>query len=319
MKGLNEDNKAWVLLSIDERDAIKLNLGLQKSTWEASEIMGKSHYKYLEILGRAKAIFKMFSEYFEITGDQLIPDSIELDEDFRDYMESTITYRMKVREATNELKNKYSTEADRALMIKKNMQKLKESGTLMGNQCFELILEFDRWNNFRILPNELQEPHAFKRRNKKRIQKYLNNLTNLESFVISSIKQKYALKTPKGDSLYFALPIKNTLELSEILYIDRTELSMERFTKAGLFLFANPENAKEFLSIVTDYFGKDKKHCKEGQIFWPRLREVIKYAVNFNDIERLNPHRKNLSEATKNLDKAKVRNFKNKLAKDTQK
>lgn len=316
MKSLNMDNKAWMILNEDEKQAIKLNLGLQKSTWAASEIMGKSHYKYLEILERAKSIFKIFSEYFDLYNDALIPMDIEVEEDFERYIESVILDRMKVREATNDLKDKDLRKPEnRDLMLVKNMQYLRSLNSINANNLFDLIKNFDRYNNFRVLPAAIQEPHAFKRRNKKRIKKYIENLLQLDDFIITSIIQRYSLKRPKGDSLYFALPQKNRLELSRIIIIKRDEVIIKRFTDAGLFLFPVPDYAKEFLEIVTDYFGKDIKHCKEGQIFWPRLREIIKNAINYDEIENLIPGRKYLPEATKNLDRSIVRNYKNNLNK----
>lgn len=313
---LNEDNKAWMILSADERMALKLNLGLDKSTWQASEIMGKSHYKYLEILSRAKKMFKIFSDYFETYEDNLIPEDLGAEDDFIHYIESVITFRMKVREATNELKNKtYKTQSGRDAMVTKNIQYLHSLNSLRAEAAIELIKEFDRWNNFRILPGLLQEPHAFKRRNKKRVQKYINNLLNLDPWVISTIKQRYAIKTPNAESLYFPLPLKNKKELSKILYIRRDALTLDRFTDAGLFLFNRPETAMEFLNIVIDYFTLENKHCKDGQIFWPRLRIIIQSAVNYSDVERIAPNRKLIEDAHKNLDKAIVRNYQKKTQK----
>lgn len=310
MRTLDEDNKAWNILSNDEKTALKLNLGLSKSTWQASEIMAKSHYKYLEILGRAKKIFKIFSEHFEMYNDVLIPEDIGLESDFESFIESVIIYRMKVREASLELKNKdYRNQSSRNEMIVKNMQYLQSLSSIQADDTYCLIKEFDRWNNFRILPDELQEPHAFKRRNKKRIQKYINNLLNLEPWVITTIKQNYSLKNSNGTSLYFALPVRNRMELSEIIHIKRDDVAIQRFTDAGLFLFTIPDHAMEFLTIVTDYFGKSYKHCKDGQIFWPRLRVIIQKAINFNDIERMVPGRKILETAAKNLDQIKVNNY----------
>lgn len=317
MRTIDDQNKAWGILTEDEKTAITLNLGVGKSTWSASDIMGKSHYKYLEILERAKKIFKMFQEYFEKYGDYLIPVGVEVDEDFERYLEAVIIDRMKIREAMKELKDaRYISQADRESLVNKNMAKLKSYNTDSANDLIDLIKEFDRWNNHRILPVELQEPHAFKRRNKKRIQRYLNNLLELEDWLVMSIVKNYSLKTPRGDSLYFALPQNKKLELSKIIIIKRDEVAIKRFTDAGLFLFTQADHAKEFLEIVTDYFSKEERHCKEGQVFWPRLRVVISKAINFNEIERIAPNRKNLQEATKNLDKAITRKYHEKKGKE---
>lgn len=58
--------------------------------------------------------------------------------------------------------------------IERNMKWLKESEDEWDKDTLRLILEFDRWNNFRILPRMLQQPSAFKRRSNKRTR-YTSN------------------------------------------------------------------------------------------------------------------------------------------------
>lgn len=59
------------------------------------------------------------------------------------------------------------------------MKRLKESEDEWDKDTLRLILEFDRWNNFRILPRMLQQPSAFKRRSNKRIR-YTSNISLIE-------------------------------------------------------------------------------------------------------------------------------------------
>ena len=42
-------SKAWQILNKDEKTALMLTFNQKKSSWEAGDIMDKSHYKYLEI------------------------------------------------------------------------------------------------------------------------------------------------------------------------------------------------------------------------------------------------------------------------------
>lgn len=56
------------------------------------------------------------------------------------------------------------------------MKRLKESEDPWDLDSMRLILEFDRWNNFRILPRMLQQPSAFKRRLNKKDKIYIKYL-----------------------------------------------------------------------------------------------------------------------------------------------
>ena len=57
--------KAWDMLTDLERNSLYLQMSQGQSSWEAGEILGVSHYKYLELRERSVKFFKMFSEYFE--------------------------------------------------------------------------------------------------------------------------------------------------------------------------------------------------------------------------------------------------------------
>ena len=69
---MNEiQNKAWNLLTEKEKQALTLGLGYAKSSWEVGEMMGLSHYKFLELKERAERFFKLF----EITYEGFITES----------------------------------------------------------------------------------------------------------------------------------------------------------------------------------------------------------------------------------------------------
>ena len=161
-------SKAWGLLTEEEQTALKLQLGLGKSSWQASEIMGKAHYKYLEIKKRGEKFFKMFQEHFDYYSDDLIPEECldHLDPDFIEFLIQVIIHRKKVNEAITETKsNRLLVGEIRDKIITKNMAYLRNSDSLEAKSLYNIIMDFDAWNNFRVLPKELQEPHAFTRRN----------------------------------------------------------------------------------------------------------------------------------------------------------
>ena len=89
---MNEiQNKAWNLLTEKEKQALTLGLGYAKSSWEVGEMMGLSHYKFLELKERAERFFKLFEGYFSKYPSLVRPNS--LDDRFRDFIEGIIEKR----------------------------------------------------------------------------------------------------------------------------------------------------------------------------------------------------------------------------------
>lgn len=76
--------------------------------------------------------------------------------------------------------------------IERNMKRLKESEDEWDKDTLRLILEFDRWNNFRILPRMLQQPSAFKRRSNKRIR-YTSNTYLIEYLIGCTLNSEKGL------------------------------------------------------------------------------------------------------------------------------
>ena len=84
--------KALKILKEEEKASLSLQLSHSKSTWEAGEILNRSHYKYLEIFERAKKFFKMFTEHYDFYPDFFPPD-IVLKQEFKDYLTQVILNR----------------------------------------------------------------------------------------------------------------------------------------------------------------------------------------------------------------------------------
>ena len=70
--------KAWECLTEQEQNSLFLNLSKGLSTRETGEILGVSHYKYLEIKARAEKLFKLFSDYFELHPSLVIPNRLKI-------------------------------------------------------------------------------------------------------------------------------------------------------------------------------------------------------------------------------------------------
>jgi len=299
---INED--AWEILTHDEKTAITLKLGFAKSTWQAGEVMDKAHYKFLEIEARAKFYLKTFTEHFELYGE-LIPSYIRMDNRFRKYLEMIIGNRSSIKEAIESIDDaQYNVQLFRHDLIAKEMEKLVKSKHLINKNFALLIFDFDRWNNFRILPSSIQEPSAFKRRNKNNEKKNIKNLLTLNPFQIKMILKRYEVE--KGKCLYMPIPSKDRLNkgYGVIKVLDNDQVIKE-LSKFGFYLFTKEDHAWAFYDHIKGYsFNRKelKNDCKAGQTFWPKFRLITRDSINFNNISKRIASRKFLESAMRDMD-----------------
>jgi len=287
MEGI--DKKVWDILTSDEQTAITLALSHGKSSWEVGEIMGKSHYKYLEIAARAQRFFKLFTEYYT-KYETLFPEKLIIDPDFQEYIEKCILKRLPVKTAVNTMDNSdYKVFKKRNIQLNEKMKIIKPHPK--GRGLYDLILEFDRWNNHRILPPNLQEPSAFKRRNKTKEKNRIRLVSKLPEASVKLIINRYKFKS-KGKKYY--LPLVTNLYQNGFIIIpiksDYTHTAA--ISELGLPFFKKKEIAKEFVMLVQDYTRPKWDHLKiSGIKFWPEYRVLLKRAVNYERLQNLKPKR----------------------------
>ena len=163
---------AWDCLTDAEKNSLMFIQGKGLSTWEAGEILKMPHYKYLELKARAEKFFKLFSDYFELHPSLVNPKS-PIEPRFRDYLFGAMIKRLSKEEAKiHSGDSSWLLTSITNPRIITNMKRLKESGNKWDKDLYALILEFDRWNNYRILPRILQAPTAYKRRSTKKDKVY---------------------------------------------------------------------------------------------------------------------------------------------------
>lgn len=278
----NELNpKAWNVLSKDEQTAITLSLALNKSTWEAGGIMKKSHFKFLEIKDRAEHFIQIFQNYFEIYPDFFSSDQ-RVSLGFKEFIQGTILERKKVGEISKLIyDSRYQKASLRETLLIEEITKLKRSSRQSELDLCNLILEFDKWNNFRILPAQIQEPSAFKRRNKVRDLRYLKNCI-VPDITLEYLYNKYNYKG-KYKTIYFGLIFYN-LDDYKVISAKDTQALREEILKLGVFLFETEEQCEDFTTLAYNYLSASKRHCKTGQSFWPKFRERVIKAVNYNEV-----------------------------------
>lgn len=293
---------AWNILNEDERTALSLSLSFNKSTWESGEIMHKAHFKYLEIQKRARKFLEIFTNHFEKYGG-LFPEHIQISFAFREYLQFTILERKTISKTTKIMEDtSYLIASRRNKLIIKELKRLADHNTEYSNDFYNLIMDFDRWNNFRILPLEVQEPSAFKRRNKVRNVKHLKNITGLPQYSVLKLIEYYGYngKYPK---LYLPIISPYVQGGWKVIMVKNCTLNINEITRIGLFLFELRAKAEEFAGLVCEYFMGSDKSCRAGQRFWPQFRIIMYNAVNYKSIENIHKSRLYLDTAIFNLDK----------------
>jgi hypothetical protein len=302
--GINKE--AWVILKPDEQTALSLSLSFSKSTWEAGEIMGKAHFKYLEIQKRARKFLEMFTNHFEKYG-QLIPPEVLMPQHFKEYLHLTMLQRLNISKAIRAIDDyRYSVASVRNRAILLELTKLRDTQTEASQDLYSLIMDFDRWNNFRILPLELQEPSAFKRRNKARSKKHLKNITSLPKLSVLRIIEKFTY-TGKAKSLYLVV-ISNYFDSNHrVLKVKEDKKLVTEVSDIGLFLYKDKAIAEEFGRLVSNYFLAENKNCRLGQKFWPEFRVLLSKADNFKEIENIHKSRTYLDKAIFDTDERLVK------------
>jgi hypothetical protein len=292
--GLN--NIAWSMLTEDERAALTLQLGMGKSSWQSGEIMKRSHYKYLEIKYRAEHFLKAFTEHIKLF-DCIIPEGINGNKRVIEYLKICIEERKKPMVALQRMnKIKRITKVQLNERIIKQLEEWEESDNAYDVTTFHFVKDFDRWNNFRILPKVIQEPSAFKRRIKNTYKKQIRITANLPTISLDKLIKNYQTKNQGG-----WVPVLYNRK-AQVYKMKINNQSYKIFSNIGLYIFHHKADASEYIEAIEEYVGKGKKACTDGLDFWPIYREVIKKALNYQEIQKITPSRRFLATALSKLE-----------------
>lgn len=301
---MNEaQQKAWNCLTEREQQSLFLQLSAQKSTWEAGEILKLSHYKYIEIRERSEKFFKLFTDFFELHESIFRPDC-PCERNFQDYIEGCIEKRLSRKEASI-----YTGDSTMQLAkvttenILRNMKRLSESHNPWDIDTRRLILEFDRWNNARILPGLIQQPSAFKRRANKKDKIYIKYLLRkVPTWKLRRLEARFKspLRGTKNKKRYWVALINSVIypDGYKVIPIKRDFAVLQEFTKFYMYVFEERDMADSFGFMIATYFIKTSD-VKLGQKFWPEYRACIESAVNYNQVNNIEFCVKNLDFAYK--------------------
>tara|TARA_R110001606_G_scaffold397658_2_gene574840 strand:- start:1526 stop:2476 length:951 start_codon:yes stop_codon:yes gene_type:complete len=280
------NRKAYNILKEEEQIALNLQLVAGKSSWDAGQIIKKSHYKYLEIKARAIKFLEIFTIHYNLF-NRLVPEGVRLNPDVEIFLVEVIQGRKKISEAVSKIDNRsFLVSNIRNRYLRTEMDKLYSSSDSESIALYNLIRDFDRFNNFRILPKDMQEPSAFKRRNKNIHKKHI-----AEALKMSEEDRQYIIdcfQTTKAKTrLYAYLIIDAEIQLYKIIEVKDSEGVIAWFTKRDLYLFRNATKINEFCRLIVEFYSRDNKHCTDGQKFWPMYRDFIKYAINYQEINQI--------------------------------
>lgn len=290
---------AWDLLTQNEQNSLFLTLGKGLSSWESGEMLNIAHYKYLELKERAEKFFKMYTEYFEDTPSLISPNS-PIDNRFRDYIEACIEKRLTKSESI-----RYTGDSSLCVrkissrLIVKNMERLKESKDPWDIKLFKLIMEFDRWNNWRILPRAIQAPSAYKRRNNKREKIYISYMNKLPTYKVSALYDiyKYSRKKHSKPCYYICLISKELFEDGyTVIPIKTDDATVESLSKLYIYVFKEKEFADILGYQLTSFESKITKPTL-GQKFWPQFRDNIQRAINYPSVNNIDFYTEKLDMA----------------------
>lgn len=283
----------WGLLHDEEKASLSLQLLQNKSTWQAGEILKKSHYKYLEIYARAKEYVKLFTAHFQ-KYDTLVPKGVRITPEVKEYFENVILKRLTIREAAEDLSNKHWKAKVRNKAIIEHYRKWVKSKYMEDQDFLHLILHFDKWNNFRVLPKDIQEPHAFKRRNKNRYKQHISLHLNLSEYALQRFKKK-RMKGQDGTPGQVYVPIIKDFQAKKttILAVDNNLRNMNLVNALYLYAFRSKEEAREYVNhLFTFDITTNTKKPKEGLDFWPKYRALIRLSYNYDAQQGIIPNRK---------------------------
>ena len=162
-----------------------------------------------------------------------------------------------------------------------------------------MILEFDRWNNFRILPRQVQQPSAFKRRANKKEKIYINYLLEkVPEWVHTKLRERFKYKVKPSIKKWWVCLISEDLYTDGylLLPVRPTDEVMREFSKFYMYIFEDKDNADTFGFMVSKFNAKTTT-VKLGQKFWPEYRLCIEKALNYNQVNNMDFNVKQLDMA----------------------
>lgn len=278
--------KAWNVLTEVEKQALLLTLSQGVSSRKAGEMLKITHYKYLEIRTRAEKFFKLFSDFYQKHPSLINPQS-HLDPRFTSYLEAAVEGRMVREDAlyhtgdSTWLLNGISNDR-----LCKGFEKLKNSNDPWDKDLYVLVMEFDRWNNWRILPRKYQAPSAFTRRTRKHDKVYIEYLNRIPEYKILALVDMYFSNGLPKNRYYVAFICKRFINGYQVTPIKKLDSIVKEITNLKIYIFDTEEKADEFGLLIHQYFQRTQNQ-KDGLKYWKEYLSLIESAINYRQINNM--------------------------------
>jgi len=271
---------AWDILTPKERSALSLVVVNQRSKKEAAIILGISQYKFTEIYLRAYRLFIAFTEFHERNGGFMRSDLPVSKEDLA-FIETLVLTRKTITDLVFKEKKYINlvSSANRAQFWQTNLASLKLSSSGYSKSLLEVLVTYDTWNRFRILPKPFQKISPFaRRRNRayKQIKDYVENVSEISWLIFERdfAPKRVGCFLPKLQQGYEP----GTLE------VNLSQKTLKYFTKNHLPVFKTEKGAKDLAFRIHYYNALSQKNSYSARKFWVAFRVGIGTAINFKEL-----------------------------------
>lgn len=269
--------KAWNHLTKLEQMALNLVVVNERSKKEAAIIMNIAPYKFTEIYLRARKFFVMFTGHYE-EHSELIPSYIMITKEDRIFLDQLLGHRKKITDIVKlellvDLANAKARE-----YLWRGLFTTLHVNSLGG--ISEVFTEFDRWNNFRILPKNMQLPAAFPRRKNRSLKKIQQGLYAISDLGWDLIQQRYG--TSDIPPMVY-IPIIASDDFRGYA-IRETKPIYDYMARNRIPVFSKQKLAYQFAELLFDYRRLKKRSTYSARKFWANFRLLIMEAQNYENL-----------------------------------
>jgi hypothetical protein len=274
--------RAFEYLSEKEQTILSLVTINDRSFKEVATIMDISPYKVKEIYFRAKRYFVMFSDHFE-TYDTIFPKEPMFDPIFLKYVEGLLRRDINIEEdpyyVSITLLNTRNILWGELLETLSKTQSTKDGHALAS---LNLILEFDKWSEKRILPKAYQKPSGFDRRRLKAFKKLKDKMLCISDIGWQYITNKFGAKEFTETCL-----VRVSENDWQLVPITINTQSFMYCTQNGLLIFDSRRRATEFGELVYQFEKHPNKTTQVAHKFWSNFRILIFYSINIEELLKI--------------------------------
>ena len=269
--------KAYIHLTEQEKLVLSFIIINNRSFKETAAIVDISPYKIKEVYFRAKKYFLLFTDFYR-SHDELFPNALAINPLFKDYITELIQSRKNPAELKRDPKYFEICVSYKLKALWRDLfEALAFSGRLHYTSLYNLILEFDKWADKRILPKAFQKPSAFERRRIKVFKKVFKEMTSFGDLGYDLMQQLHGDK--KGKGFIIAFYDKG----HRLIRIKLTKGSIEYYTNLHMPVFVNEPQAIRMADLVQQ-FKTEKTNTRRAAIFWSNFRVLAMQAVNIEEI-----------------------------------